>query len=300
MFRKLIAALIGLMCLLPAQGMEFSKRFVDKIHYYNLLATCWGSDNIDAMAYEQEKTMIACGVYNKTEKTTESPAAASLPAPLPVLNSNLVFRTIPMYSNVQAGFYNPYAALGRRKRQAVAEHEAMEPTSDADLAEYQTMFEDKVEKLTCLLRKLGMLDADNNIVADLITPESLEEYSNTPAGQDPAFLRKYAAEMRSCYDIAMAFPQTALDRNDFMAEHGRKMIYFKCMKQCEIDMCLKFQMAQYIETTSQEPLDPAKYGAKDKYDAAAMVAKVMEATASDTAKHIDAFFWGTPETMFDM
>ena len=291
--------MIGLMCLLPTQGMEFSKRFVDKMHYYNLLATCWGSDNIDGMAYEQEESMIACGVYNETEKTMESPVS-SLPAPLPVLNSNLVFRTIPMYSNVQAGFYNPYVALGRRKRQTDVGHEAAEPTSDADLANYQTMLEDNVEKLTCILRKLGMLDADNNIVSDLITPESLEEYSNTPAGQDPAFLRKYAAEMSSCYNIAMAFPQTSLDRNDFMAQHGRHMIYFKCMKQCEIDMCLKFQMAQYIETTSKEPLDPAKYGAKDKYDAAAIVAKVMEATASDIAKHIDAFFWGTPETMFDM
>ena len=291
--------MIGLMCLLPTQGMEFSKRFVDKMHYYNLLATCWGSDNIDGMAYEQEESMIACGVYNETEKTMESPVS-SLPAPLPVLNSNLVFRTIPMYSNVQAGFYNPYVALGRRKRQTDVGHEAAEPTSDADLANYQTMLKDNVEKLTCILRKLGMLDADNNIVSDLITPESLEEYSNTPAGQDPAFLRKYAAEMSSCYNIAMAFPQTSLDRNDFMAQHGRHMIYFKCMKQCEIDMCLKFQMAQYIETTSKEPLDPAKYGAKDKYDAAAIVAKVMEATASDIAKHIDAFFWGTPGTMFDM
>ena len=291
--------MIGLMCLLPTQGMEFSKRFVDKMHYYNLLATCWGSDNIDGMAYEQEESMIACGVYNETEKTMESPVS-SLPAPLPVLNSNLVFRTIPMYSNVQAGFYNPYVALGRRKRQTDVGHESAEPTSDADLANYQTMLKDNVEKLTCILRKLGMLDADNNIVSDLITPESLEEYSNTPAGQDPAFLRKYAAEMSSCYNIAMAFPQTSLDRNDFMAQHGRHMIYFKCMKQCEIDMCLKFQMAQYIETTSKEPLDPAKYGAKDKYDAAAIVAKVMEATASDTAKHIDAFFWGTPGTMFDM
>jgi len=260
---KLTIAFLGLMCLLPAQGMEFSKKIVDKIHLYNLLANCWGNEAIDNYAYDTEKAMKKCGVHGSTTKHTK-----------------------------------PHVALGRRKRQAA--HEALEPHSDADLANFGSLMNNQVEALTCVLREVGMLDANNNIQADQFSLEKLQVYSNTPAGKDPAFLVKYSQELTDCYNVAMTWPQSALNKNEFMAKHGRKMIYFRCLKQTEMDMCMKFQMNQYLEFTSGKELDPAKYGAKDKYDAAATVARVMEGTSTKAAAHIDAFFWGTPETMFDM
>jgi len=294
---KLTIAFLGLMCLLPAQGMEFSKKIVDKIHLYNLLANCWGNEAIDNYAYDTEKAMEKCGVHGSTTKHTK-PAPAPLARVVQPMQSNVVYRTMPQYFNTHSAFYNPYVALGRRKRQAA--HEALEPHSDADLANFGSLMNNQVEALTCVLREVGMLDANNNIQADQFSLEKLQVYSNTPAGKDPAFLVKYSQELTDCYNVAMTWPQSALNKNEFMAKHGRKMIYFRCLKQTEMDMCMKFQMNQYLEFTSGKELDPAKYGAKDKYDAAATVARVMEGTSTKAAAHIDAFFWGTPETMFDM
>jgi len=294
---KLTIAFLGLMCLLPAQGMEFSRKIADKIHLYNLLANCWGNDAIDNYAYDTEKAMEKCGVSSSTTTSTK-PAPAPLARVVQPLQSNVVYRTMPQYFNTHSAFYNPYVALGRRKRQAA--HDAYEAHSDADLANFGTMMKEQVEALTCVLREVGMLDANNNIQADQFSLDKLQVYSNTPAGKDPAFLAKYSEELTDCYNIAMTWPQSTLNRNKFMSEFGRHMIYFKCLKQSEIDMCMKFQMNQYLEATTGKELDPAKYMAKDKYDAAAMVAKIMEGTSSKAEAHVDAFFWGTPETMFDM
>ena len=274
--------------------MEFSQSTVDKINLYNLLAACWGNEGVDETAYGQEQAMKKCGVDTPDLHTANTPASTAT-----LVQPSMVFRTLPFYNNVNAaGTYNPYVALGRRKRQAA--HDTYEPHSDADLAEYQNQMADKVAKMLCVLKEVKILDANNNIDPNIFSMESLAPYSDTPAGKDPVWLSKYSEEQTNCYNVAMTFPQEVLNKNAFMATHGRKMIYFKCGKQVDIDMCMKFQMNQYLEATTGKELDPAKYGAKDKYDAAAMVARVSEATSSPAAKHIDAFFWGTPETMFDM
>ena len=99
-----------------------------------------------------------------------------------------------------------------------------------------------------------------------------------PAGKDPAFFPKYHEEINHCYDVASNYPQSALDKDTFLSQHGHKMIFFKCSKQVDISMCAKSQILRYLEASTGEALDPVRYGVKDKYDAAAVVARIMSET----------------------
>ena len=49
-----------------------------------------------------------------------------------------------------------------------------------------------------------------------------------------------------------------------------------------------------------EKLNPAKYNVADKYDAASIAISIATEVGSPEAKHLDNFFWGSPETMFDL
>jgi len=282
---------LGLMCLLPSQGMEFSQRIMDKVNLYNLYANCWGDKAMEGFAYETEQAKVKCGVTTANEVNP-------LPATLPLTQPNVVFRQMPLYHGVQSNYYNPYVALGRKKR--MAEHKYSDAVSAADMVAFKEKMDVMAGKLMCVLQEIGLLDTFGNIKSPDQLQDQFDGHKDTPAGSDPAFINKYQDEMANCYNIAMSFPAAALDQNEFMRSHGRHMVYFKCLRQCEIDMCVKYQMVGYLEATSGKPLDPAMFGAKDKYDAAAMAAKIMETTGSDVEKHIDSFFWGTPDTMFDM
>jgi hypothetical protein len=182
----------------------------------------------------------------------------------------------------------------RRRRDAMN----YELHSDADQAAYADHMETELDAAVCALKEINWLNEAGELDPSLFSIPALAIYKETPAGSDPVWLNKFSQAMEQCYNIAMAWPASALKGSPLLAKHGRKMIFFKCQRKAEIDTCAKFEMAGYVEASSGQPLDPAKYGVKDKYDAAAMAVRIATRTQSDVAKHMDRFFWGTPETMF--
>ena len=123
--------------------------------------------------------------------------------------------------------------------------------TDADIVKFGKVIDTKVGNLTCVMKELDFLDEAGKIKPNTFSLLKLqEEYSNTPAGADPVFLKKYSYEMTNCYNIAMSWPVSALKSNAFLAKHGRKMVYFKCIKQTEINLCAKYQMVGFAEAAT--------------------------------------------------
>ena len=170
---------------------------------------------------------------------------------------------------------------------------------DADVGTYRESLESKVENLMCVLKEFKWLNAAGEMDPTAFSVANLQKYTTTPAGSDPVWLNKFSNAMTNCYNIAMSWPASALKDNALLAKHGRKMVYFKCLKKTEINMCAKFEMAGYIAATTGEQIDPATYNAVDKYDAAAMAIEVAEEASSKEYRHVDKFFWGNAETMFE-
>merc|ERR1711976_354523 len=97
------------------------------------------------------------------------------------------------------------------------------------------------------------------------------------------------AEMGDCNAVANSWPQQSLNRNPFMARYGRMAIYFMRIKKVERQNCAKYLMAEMFEAYGIDYDIPM---AADRYDGAAMAAKIMEKKASPEEIHIDDYFWG--------
>ena len=76
------------------------------------------------------------------------------------------------------------------------------------------------------------------------------------------------------------------------------MKFFMCMKMTKLDLCSKWQLASWLEQYSLIPANLADHGVADKYEAAAMVVKVMHASESPVEQQVDKFFWAPPMEMF--
>ena len=277
---------LALLCaVLTVSCSEISEQLAYKIHRYNLMCHCWGEEAVDKHAFAMMEACKKCGA------SQQAGLALTLPAPLPV---QLMRSPLPMYNMPQYFSYpvhGIHAAYGKKKRE-VSEEERIEFLNS--LAHFESEMLSKMGNLTCVLQELKVLDAFGNIDMNHCSYETLsKEYGNTPAGSDPAFLRKVADAMTDCYDIAQSWPQQSLDRNPFMKLHGRHMIFFHCQKKAENNLCMKFQLKQYCEKLTGGDVQ-SLYG-MDKYDSAAMEIKVMHETASPEEKFVDKFFWGKPE-----
>ena len=170
---------------------------------------------------------------------------------------------------------------------------------DADIQTFYESLRSKVENLMCVLKEFKWLNAAGEMDPTFFNLTNVQKYASTPAGSDPVWLNKFSNAMTNCYDIAMSWPTSAHKDNAFLAEHGRRMVYFKCLKKVEIDMCAKFEMAGYFADTTGEQIDPATYNAADKYDAAAMAIMIKEETSSKEYRFVDKFYSDYAETMFE-
>merc|ERR1712179_742211 len=143
--------------------------------------------------------------------------------------------------------------ISRGKRQAVSSG-LLNPSEEdkmdfmEDLADFKEGWENKLGNLSCVLTQLDMLDAAGNINMNKFSYQSMANVlKDSPAGSDPAFVKKIADGYSDCYDISRSWPQQALDRHPVMKEHGRHMIFFECSKKIQTQMCSKFQIAQWMD-----------------------------------------------------
>jgi len=245
-----------------------------KIKNYQLCAACWGEDY--AMAY-----------MNSIIEASEKCGGASMPAPLnyaPLITyPTNVFR---MPASTYNHFYNPHTTLGRKKRSA-------ENIGPAEAFEYMGHMETMVGNFTCVMKELGLLNANGDVNTDVFAASSaldqINYTSGDKAGADPVFLKKFTTEMKQCHDISLSWPQEALNKNPFMQQHGRMALYFMCIKKAERESCAKYVMADYMEKFGINVNLPM---AADKYDAANMAANIMKSKATKEMQHIDDYIWG--------
>jgi len=278
---------------------EISDSIWEKLNRYNLMCQCFGDDFMASIDKKIMSAMDKCG--------GEKPPVTAVNLPMAVAPRAQMLRTaaspiktyyIPAY---QHHAYNPFLSnvyAGRRKRDADSGY--LNPTKEDEmrflgqLAEFKDTMETTIGNLTCVLQEMDILDAVGNINAAMLSYDSVKAmYGDSKAGSNPAWLAKYAEEMSDCLDISNAWPQTSLNRNPFMAKHGRHMIFFNCWKRCKDNLCAKYLMQQHLERMYGS--GPTKPGMpEDKYDAAALAVKVMSETASPEEKFMDKFFWGKP------
>jgi len=285
--------LVVVLGLASVQASEIGEDTWEKLHRYNLMTQCWGEDAMAALDIKLMTAMEKCA--------GPKPPVSAVNLPMPLAPRQAMMRS-PMNTIYYPAYhqYNPFVSqglYGRRKRGAEGD---LMPTKEDEMrflgkmSDFKGMMETKMGNLSCVLQECGILDAAGNINSDMLTYDAVKEmYGNTKAGSDPAFLMKYANEMKDCLDVSNSWPQSALNRNPWMAVHGRHMIFFSCVKRCEDNMCAKYLMQQHLERMYGS--GPTKPGMpEDKYDAAAMAVKVMMETATPEEKFMDKFFWGKP------
>merc|ERR1711976_557550 len=248
-------------------------KMMQKMNKYLLLEQCWSEDAMTEWGLKLAKACEFCG---------------EVQAPLFGGNGLSSFPNGP--SNNQNSF-------GRKKRQAGL----LNPTEE-DKEEFLEDFMDlkmamgtAIGNLTCVMTQLQMLDAAGNINIDMYTGQQMKEWARkTPAGSDPAFMKKMTNKMSDCYDISRSWPQVALDRNPLTKKYGRHMVFFECAKKVEKKLCSMFVVKKWL-TKLYGNLDklPEMLGMEDMdvYDASAWALKTLCHGATDEMKFVDDFFW---------
>merc|ERR550517_577917 len=272
--------LVGLFALANASMID--KFTMNKLHQYNLMNNCLGRAHVEKVMFNVEAALKTCQA---------TPPLVTLLSPLAVKTSAVHTAPTSTYS-LQ---YNPYVAYGRRKRHA----QTPAAVTVEELLAFKNDKQNRISGLACVLRQMGFLDANNNININKFSLASLQAaLVGTPAGSDPIFLQKMSNDISDCYHTANSIPQRYFNKNTFLAEHGRHMKFFMCMKMAKLDLCSKFQLASWLEQYNLIPANFAEHGVADKYEAAAMIVKVMHASESPVEQQVDKFFWAPPEEMF--
>lgn len=305
MSRIFVLSILGISALLtkPAESSEW--KMMQKINKYNLLARCFGDDIMTDMAIQIHKACEFCAEVQSPLFSAGMTMQGVRPYPLPApINAAQLEALRSLLSNPTslATLLNQGrgGGISRGKRQAVSSG-LLNPSEEdkmdfmEDLADFKEGWENKLGNLSCVLTQLDMLDAAGNINMNKFSYQSMANVlKDSPAGSDPAFVKKIADGYSDCYDISRSWPQQALDRHPVMKEHGRHMIFFECSKKIQTQMCSKFQIAQWMDVLygKHDSASNAEYGLPtDRYDAALMAVKVQAEAATDEMKFVDDFFW---------
>ena len=90
----------------------------------------------------------------------------------------------------------------------------------------------KISNLTCVLTQMKILDANMqpNMYQYLTGVwQELDMSEPNIAIQEPEWVQKMKNSYTDCHDLAKAWPQKSLDRNELTKKYGREMVFFKCV-----------------------------------------------------------------------
>merc|ERR1712170_248349 len=211
---------IAALATVAASSHEMMKKIHKDMMVMNSMTACWGKGNM--MLYKMAIWEATEQYMQENHSNLLKPAnpilsllnqnqeAETLPFPVnnnnpflssSRLNSNNPFKSSSSKLNAWADIWN-----SRSKRQVEG---LLQPTEE-DFKEFLADFEDfkgdiasKMGNLTCVMRKMDMLDT----------------------------------HYKDCYDIARSFPQSALNRNPLTKVFGRHMVFFECAKKAEAKCC---------------------------------------------------------------
>merc|ERR1711874_818702 len=281
--RSLVA--LSLVLAVAAGDMMLKK----KIHHDMMVdasqAMCWGQGN---MFYWKLAMMNAVEECHTGQQSNIKPAN-----PFAQLNKpQNPFQTLPAPVQQKAVPRNPFQSANafpkrptvnpdslksilfsnfeRNKRQA----DGLIEVTEEDFAEFLDDFNDfkddvasKMSNLTCVLRKMDMLDDDYQVNLKSYTETFWKniDMSQTLAGEDP-----------------------------IMKVFGRHMVFFKCTRKVETHCCDMACANNMLETLygDSDNYDWSQYGIpNNKYERAAMFMKVTYSTATPEEEFVHNFFY---------
>jgi hypothetical protein len=278
-----------LMLVLPAVmgGMDIPGDMMDEIHMWNIVANCYGQEAVAKYAVAHHKAMDSC--KGKTPALPDNePLLAAAAAGQGEVVRNVRYAPQP-------------AGAARRRFSRQVDTGLLEPTA-ADFAEffahaqqYKGGMLTKLGNLSCVLTKMGMLEASGSINLKHFTEDLWTIVGQNAGGKDPSFVQKMRDGFVDCYNVAQAWPQSNLDRNPMTKQWGRQMIFFHCAKKMELKSCAQLQLKEYVEMM-YGPMDmnqmPEFNG--DKYEAALFGMKVMMDMESPEEDVVRKFLWSSP------
>merc|ERR1712183_95831 len=308
---KMKSALVLVFACLAANvraDLDYHEMVIRNINKYNFDSKCWGEKNQDVYIKSMEDASDKC-------MQQETPAA--MIAKLAPLQTN-PFSPLPAPINnpfkklIQSGGdLSQLQSLWRNKR--AARNGLIEADED-DLVEFlgqvQNFKSDMVSKmgnLTCVLMEMDMLTPEGDINIDYfttkITGDNLEEgYDWDEEGSavsDPEFRQRLSDGYAACLKVSESLPQSSFNKSPMKKFFGRHMVFFKCGKKLQKQMCAKAQILEWLEKQYgvEEPEKQAERIKElglpeDKYDAAALSMAVIINAATQEETFVGEFFWG--------
>jgi len=306
--RVILLSLVGL----AACSHELPKNIMQMLNKWNLEEKCFGIENMIPFTLKLHQA----GEHCKQLHPRVSGGFMTLPQPInqnpwqtlpQAVNRNPWTKPAPQGSDseilsklAQLLLPNIRQQLRRNKRDAGGLLQA----DETDFQEFLDNFDDfkmgmmsKISNLTCVLTQMDMMDS--NMQPNLYTYttsfwEHLDYSDPETAIVDPEWKQKMINSYNDCHDVAQAWPQKSLDRNEITKRFGRQMVFFKCAKKMEMVNCAKHQILKALELWygENDGMDLSQYGLpRDKYDAAALSMMVMYESATDEEEFVNDFFW---------
>merc|ERR1711997_1162375 len=191
----------------------------------------------------------------------------------------------------------------RNRRQAGGLIEADESDFQeflGNLEDFKEGMQSKISNLTCVLTQMKILDANMqpNMYQYLTGVwQELDMSEPNIAIQEPEWVQKMKNSYTDCHDLAKAWPQRSLDRNELTKKYGREMVFFKCVDKMQVQNCAKFCIKQALELWyGKDDSDWTQYGLpRDKYDASLVSMMVLDEAASPEEEFVSDFFWSKPQ-----
>jgi len=293
--RVLLLSLVGL----AVGSHELPKSIMKTLNRWNLQEKCFGRENNIAFSLALHKSTEKCKQLNPLIPS----GFMTLPQPI---NQNPSTKPAAQASDSEilsklAQLLLPnIQQLRRNKRDAGGLLE----TDEAEFQEFLDNLDDfkmgmmsKISNLTCVFTQMNMMDSNMQPNMYMYTTslwEQIDYSDRESAVADPEWIQKMITSYNDCHDIAQAWPQKSLDRNEITKMFGRQMVFFKCAKKMELVNCAKHQILKALDLWyGEDSMDNmSQYGLpKDKYDAAALSLMVMYESATDEEEFVDDFFW---------
>jgi len=284
---------------------DVPRKIMDTMNKYNLMEKGFGKKNMIGYSLAQHKASEHC----KQLAPMNSGGFQTLPQPI---GMNPWQQTKPWGNTRPSGSDSEILTklaellvpkLRRFRRQAggglTNADESDFQEFIRDVADFREGMASKISNLTCVLTQMKLMDANMqpNMYQYLTGFWNHLDMSEPNIGiQDPAWVQKMKDGYQDCHDLAMAWPQKSLNRNELTKKHGRQMIFFKCANKIEVINSAKFCVHKGLELwygKDDESFDRTQYGLpRDKYDSAIMSMMVMHEAATPEENFVHDFFWG--------
>jgi len=278
---------------------EVPKKIMHTMVKYNLLEKCWGQKNMVGYALGQHKAMEHCKMLSPMHSGFTTLPGKPFQQTRPWQGNNNQAQNDILLQEL-AKLLLPRL---RNRRQAGGLLEADESDLQeflGNLQEFKEGMQSKISNLTCVLTQMKILDANMqpNMYQYLTGVwQELDMSEPNIAIQEPEWVQKMKNSYTDCHDLAKAWPQKSLDRNELTKKYGREMVFFKCVDKMQVQNCAKFCIKQALELWyGKDDSDWTQYGLpRDKYDASLVSMMVLDEAATPEEEFVSDFFWSKPQ-----